>query len=206
MVSLRQWPRYLANGMATPIASDIGGRTSHRQIAVCGAIIILLSAGAALLPIVDGDAGAAIVGSLLLIAGLVEAFAGKLHRQAKGLSALAGLVTTLAGALFVLNPFGHFFPTAFLVTAWLIVRCAILLLAGFYSSGSVRVWTLASAAMDLFLAVVLLAGLSISSLIITLFGPTADVVAGFSWILALSFVVTGAMLLEIASCERRSAV
>ncbi len=192
--------------MATPIASDIGGRTSHRVVAVCGVIIILLSAGAALLPIVDGDASAAIVGSLLLVAGFVEAFAGKLHRQAKGLSALAGLVTTLAGALFVLNPLGHFFPTAFLVTVWLIVRCAILLLAGFYSTGSVRLWTLASAAMDLFLAVILLTGLSISSLIITLFGPTADVVAGFSWILALSFVVTGAMLLEIANCERRSGI
>ena len=87
----------------------------------------------------------------------------------------------------------------------MLVRCIILLFAGFYSSGSVRMWTLASAAMDFFLAVILLMGLSISSLIITLFGPTADVVAGFAWILALSFVVTGAMLLEIATCERQSA-
>ena len=191
--------------MAAPIGSVIAGRTSHRMIAACGAIIILLSAGAALLPIVDGGASAAVVGSLLLIAGLVEGFAGKLHRQAKGLSALAGVVTTFAGLLFVLNPVGHFFPTALLVTGWLIVRSIILAFAGFYSSESVRRWTLASAAMDFFLAVILLTGLSLSSLIITLFGPTADVVAGFAWILALSFVVTGAMLLEIATCERQSA-
>ena len=63
-------------------------------------------------------------------------------------------------------------------------------------------WTLLSAAMDLALAVVLLMGLSIASLVVTLFGPTEPVVAGFAWIFALSFVVTGAMLLEIASCER----
>src|SRR6476646_5015949 len=105
--------------MAAPIGSDIAGRAYHRLIAACGAIIILLSAGAALLPIVDGGASAAVVGSLLLVSGLVEGFAGKLHRQAKGLSALAGVVTTLAGLLFVLNPVGHFFPTAFLVTGWL---------------------------------------------------------------------------------------
>ena len=66
-------------------------------------------------------------------------------------------------------------------------------------------WTLSSAAMDFFLAVLLLMGLSISSLVVVLFGPTAEIVAGFAWIFALSFVVTGAMLLEIASCERRSA-
>jgi uncharacterized membrane protein HdeD (DUF308 family) len=164
----------------------------------------LLSAGAALLPVVDGAASAAVVGSLLLVAGLVEALAGKLHQQAKGLSALAGVVTSFAGLLFVFNPIGHFFPTATLVTGWLIVRSVILLFTGRYSSGSVRMWTLTSAAMDFFLAVILLVGLSISSLVVTLFGPTAEVVAGFAWILALSFVVTGAMLLEIAACERRS--
>ena len=146
-----------------------------------------------------------VVGSLLLVAGLVEAFAGTLHRQAKGLSVLAGAVTTFAGLLFVFNPVGHFFPTAVLVTGWLIVRSVILLAAGRYSTGSVRMWTLLSAAMDFFLAVLLLMGLSISSLVVVLFGPTAEIVAGFAWIFALSFVVTGAMLLEIASCERQLA-
>ena len=189
--------------MAGSIGSAAASRRSHRLIAACGAIIIVLSAGAALLPIIDGSAGAAVVGSLLLVAGLVEAFAGKLHRQAKGLSALAGAATTLAGLLFVFNSVGHFSRTVVLVTGWLIVRSIILLFAGRYSSGTVRIWTLSSAAMDFLLALLLLTGLSIASLIVTLFGPTAEVVAGFAWIFALSFVVTGAMLLEIASCERR---
>jgi uncharacterized membrane protein HdeD (DUF308 family) len=190
--------------MAQSAETGSSGRARHRLIAACGVIIILLSAGSALLPVVDGDASAAIVGSLLFVAGLIEAFAGTLHRQAKGLSTLAGVVTTCAGLLFIFNRGGEFFPTAVLVTAWLIARSLVLVLAGRHSTGSVRMWTLSSAAMDFFLALVLLMGLSITSLVVVLFGPTAPVVAGFAWILALSFVVTGAMLLEIASCERQS--
>lgn len=188
--------------MAELLDSKVPGRSRPRLIAVCGVIIILLSAGAALLPVVGGGASAAIVGSLLAVAGLVEAYAGTLHRQAKGLSTLAGAVTTLAGLLFIFNPVGHFGPTALIVVGWLLARSVILFLAGRHSTGSVRMWTLLSAAMDLALAVVLLMGISISSLVVSLFGPTEPVVAGFAWIFALSFVVTGAMLLEIASCER----
>jgi hypothetical protein len=191
--------------VAEDYKTDSSGRARPRLIAICGVIIILLSAGAALLPVVDHNAGAAIVGSLLFVAGLIEAFAGTLHRQAKGLSAFAGAVTTCAGLLFILNRGGEFFPTAVLVTAWLIARSLILVLAGRHSTGSVRMWTLSSAAMDFFLAIALVMGLSIASLVVVLFGPTAPIVGGFAWILALSFVVTGAMLLEIASCERESA-
>jgi uncharacterized membrane protein HdeD (DUF308 family) len=178
------------------------GRSRHRLIALCGAVIILLSAGSALLPLVGGGASAAVVGGLLFVAGLVEAYAGTLHRQAKGLSTLAGLVTTIAGLLFVFNPVGHFGPTALIVAGWLLARSVILFLAGRHSTGSVRMWTWLSAAMDIALAIVLFMGISIASLVVSLFGPTEPVVAGFAWIFALSFVVTGAMLLEIASCER----
>ena len=188
--------------MAQSPETESSGRMRHRLIAVCGAVIILLSAGSALLPLVGGGASAAVVGGLLFVAGLVEAYAGTLHRQARGLSTLAGLVTALAGLLFIFNPVGHFGPTAVIVMGWLVARSVILFLAGRHSTGSVRMWTWLSAAMDLALAVVLLMGLSIASLVVTLFGPTEPVVAGFAWIFALSFVVTGAMLLEIASCER----
>jgi len=191
--------------MAHPLQSDGTGASRHRLIALCGIVIILLSAGSALLPLVDGGASAAVVGSLLFVAGLVEAFAGTFHRQAKRLSTLAGAVTTFAGLLFIFHPLGDIFPSAVLVTGWLIARSVILLFAGRLSTGSVRMWTLSSAAMDFALAVVLLMGLSISSLVVALFGPTEPIVAGFAWIFALSFVVTGAMLLEIASCERESA-
>ena len=179
-------------------------RSRHRQIAACGVIIILLSAGAALLPVIDPMAGANIVGALLVCAGAVEIYAGTRHWRAKGLAALAGGVTVVAGLLFAINRETHFMGVAVVVTGWLLVRGVILIATGFRSGGSVRGWTLASATMDLFLAALLLIGLSISTLIVALFGPTSEVVAGFAWILALSFIVTGAMLLEIAACEGRS--
>ena len=186
--------------------ASLSDRARHRLIAACGAVILLLSAGSALLPAIDHDAGATIVGRLLIAAGFTEILAGALHRQARGLSMLAGLATALAGFLIGFNPAANFQSTAMVVTGWLLVRGAILMFAGLQSDGSVRTWTLFSAAMDLFLAVVLVIGVSIATLVLTLFGPTSDVVAAFAWILALSFVVTGSMLLEIASCEKADAL
>ena len=68
-------------------------------------------------------------------------------------------------------------------------------------AGSVRMWTGLSAGMDFVLAVLLIAGLSISTLIVSLFGPTRELIASFAWVLAASFVVNGLLLLEVASCE-----
>ena len=62
-----------------------------------------------------------------------------------------------------------------------------------------------SAAMDLLLAILLIAGLSVASVVVNLFGPTPQLIASFAWILAASFVVNGLMLLEVASCEDAAA-
>jgi hypothetical protein len=59
-----------------------------------------------------------------------------------------------------------------------------------------------SAGMDFLLAALLIAGLSIATIIVSLFGPTPQLIASFAWILAASFVVNGLLLLEVASCER----
>ena len=56
--------------------------------------------------------------------------------------------------------------------------------------------------MDFALAVLLATGLSIATIIVSLFGPTQPLIASFAWVLAASFVVNGLMLLEVASCER----
>jgi hypothetical protein len=61
-----------------------------------------------------------------------------------------------------------------------------------------------SAGMDLVLAVLLVAGLSISAIVVSIFGPTPTLVASFAWVLAASFVVNGMLLLEVASCARES--
>jgi hypothetical protein len=118
----------------------------------------------------------------------------------------SGIVTAIAGLVFIINPVTHFFPMVTPVIAWLLIRSFILLLASGEASGSVRTWTALSAGMDFLLALLLIAGLSISTIIISIFGPTPELVASFAWVLAASFVVNGLMLLEVASCAKDSAV
>lgn len=180
-------------------------RTRASLIAGAGIVIILLSAGSALLPLLDRLSGARVVGSLLFLAGAVEMFAGALRRESRIPAMLAGGVTALAGLLFLANPVGRFVPTVTIVTAWLLIRSLVLLVASRLADGSVRLWITLAAATDFVLACVLLAGISIGTLVVTLFGPTQTLVASFAWVLAISFVVTGLLLLEIASCERDAA-
>lgn len=114
----------------------------------------------------------------------------------------AGGVTALAGLLFILNPTTHFFPTVTLIIAWLFMRGLIIALAIRLTDGSVRVWTGISAGVDIALGVLLMAGLSITTIVISIFGPTAPMIASFAWFVAISFVANGLLLLEVASCER----
>ena len=181
-------------------ASDLARRA--RWIGAAGWFVLLLSAGSAVLPWVWHAHGAAIIGVLLIVAGLTEIFAGSLRHETRKLAMLAGVVTTLAGILFASQEATHFLSTLTIVAAWLFVRGLILVNAARLEHGSVRKWTGASAAMDLLLAAILAVGLSIATLVVTLFGATPPLIASFAWVLALSFVVTGLMLLEVASCAR----
>ncbi|HET8749361.1 MAG TPA: hypothetical protein VFM42_01330, partial [Sphingomicrobium sp.] len=65
------------------------------------------------------------------------------------------------------------------------------------------IWTAVSAGVDFLLALLLIAGLSVSTLVITVFGPTPELIASFAWVLAVSFITNGLLLLEVANCERR---
>jgi hypothetical protein len=175
-----------------------------RGLRAAGIAIILLSAGAALLPAgkrISSD----MIGGLLVAAGLIEAIAGSLRGEVRPYAMTAGGVTALAGVLFVINPETHFFPTVTLIIAWLFIRSLILGIAATELRGSVRTWTALSAGMDFLLALLLVAGLSITTIVVSIFGPTGPLIASFAWFVALSFVVNGMLLLEIASCERDSA-
>jgi hypothetical protein len=175
-----------------------------RGLRAAGIAIILLSAGAALLPAgkrISSD----MIGGLLVAAGLIEAIAGSLRGEVRPYAMTAGAVTALAGVLFVINPETHFFPTVTLIIAWLFIRSLILGIAATELRGSVRTWTALSAGMDFLLALLLVAGLSITTIVVSIFGPTGPLIASFAWFVALSFVVNGMLLLEIASCERDSA-
>jgi len=174
-----------------------------RGLRVAGVVIILLGLGAALLP-----AGKTIpsdmIGGLLIAAGLIETVAGSLRREVRSYAMAAGIVTALAGLLFILNPETHFFPTVWPIVGWLMVRSVILAAEAVETRGSVRTWTALSAGMDFLLAVLLVTGLSVSTIVVSVFGPTRELVAAFAWVLAASFVVNGLMLLEVASCEREA--
>ena len=188
--------------MASWAGQGMSNRTRSWLIYAAGIAIMLLSAGALLLPAADRLAGSAMIGGLLLTAGIVEMLAGSLRDQIKKYAMAAGGVTALAGLLFVINPVVHFTPMVTLIIGWLVIRSLIIFYASRHSSPTVCMWMRISAGLDFFLAVLLFAGLSISGLIISLFGPTPPLIASFAWVLAASFVVTGSLLLEVASCER----
>jgi uncharacterized membrane protein HdeD (DUF308 family) len=186
--------------VATRANDRLNDRLRARGIRVAGIAIVLLGAGAALLP-VDKGISSDVLGTLLIAAGFLEVVAGSLRRQVREMAMSAGVITVLAGLLFVINPETRFFPTVFPIVGWLILRAVILAFASRYAGGNVRNWMGISAGLDLLLAALLIAGLSVATLVVSLFGPTPQLIASFSWILAASFVVNGIMLLEVASCE-----
>lgn len=167
---------------------------------VAGVVIILLSIGAAFLP-AGKTISPDVIGGLLIAAGLVELVAGSLRRELRPYAMAAGGITALAGLLFVLNPETHFFPNVWPIAGWLVLRGVILGAASAHTRGSVRTWTGLSAAMDLCLAALLIAGLSIATIVVSIFGPTRPLIASFAWILAASFIVNGLLMLDVASCE-----
>ena len=174
--------------------------TRIQLIRLCGLAVIALGVASALLPAANGLPSGTI-GLLLIAAGAIEIFAGTLRKEVHVFAVSAGIVTALAGLLFLVNPSTHFLPTVWPIIGWLILRGLILLWKSRMTGGNVRLWTRLSAGMDLLLAVLLIAGLSIATLIVGIFGPTPPIIASFSWVLAASFAVTGMLLLEVASCE-----
>ena len=52
------------------------------------------------------------------------------------------------------------------------------------------------------LALILAVGLSIATLVVSLFGATSPMIASFAWVLAASFIATAMFMLEIAACAR----
>jgi len=176
-----------------------------RATSVAGFAIIALAAGAALLPAEKGISSD-VLGALLLGAGLIEMVAGALRRETRLLAMGAGGITAFAGLMFLLNSDARFFPTVNIVIGWLFLRAVVLGVtsAQVHESG-IRRWTIIAAGTDFALGLIMLIGLSLSTAVVLIFGPTPEIVASFAWVLALSFVATGTLLLEVASCEREMA-
>lgn len=173
-------------------------------IATTGWFILLLSAGSALLPLYGKTHSSAIIGTLLVLGGLAELISGRLRHRARRLSMLAGALTVLAGILFVTDSSDQFLSTLSIVAGWLFARALVLALAARTERGSVRLWTGIAAVTDLVLALILTLGISIATLVVSLFGATPDMIASFAWVLAASFIATAMFLLEIAACAREA--
>ena len=173
-----------------------------KWIATAGWFILLLSAGSALLPLYGKTHSSVIIGTLLVLAGLTEVFAGNLRHETRRLAMLAGALTTLAGVLFATESSTNFLSTLTIIAGWLFLRSIVLIFAARLEQGSVRTWTGLAALTDLVLALILAVGLSIASLIVSLFGATSPMIASFAWVLAASFIATAMLLLEVASCAR----
>lgn len=189
---------------APPPGTSAAGKHSRAPlIAGAGAIIIMISAAASLLPLGDGLSRSAVIGTMMATAGLIEMIAGALRSRNRSVAILPGALTILAGALLAIHPFHRFVPSVWLVIGWLGARGVVLAAATTVTRGSVRTWTMLAAGTDLTLGAILMLGLSSSTLTLTLFGITPEIVRSFAWIVALSFVATGMLLMEVAACERR---
>ena len=90
-----------------------------------------------------------------------------------------------------------------LVILWLVVRAAALAFAASRCRGSLQNWFLVAAATDFMLAVLLLSGMPIALVVWGLFGRTSEIVGTFAWVLAVSFVATGATLIAVAPAEAK---
>lgn len=175
-----------------------------RATSVAGFAIIALAAGAALLPAEKGISSD-VLGALLLAAGLIEIVAGALRHETRLLAMSAGGITAAAGLMFLLNADARFFPTVNIVIAWLFLRAIVLTVTAIEVKDGVRRWTIVAAGTDFALGLIMMIGLSLSTAVVLIFGPTPELVASFAWVMALSFVATGTLLLEVASCERETA-
>ena len=167
-----------------------------------GAAVLLLSVGAAFLSKENGWAGSGQVAGLLLGAGLLEISAGTLRTHNRLLAVLSGGATSMAGLLLLAAPVEQFVPTIYVLIGWLVTRGVLLTIAGLAARGTLRIWTFVSAAMDSALGGILLASLSAMTFPIWLFGPTPEMTMSFCAVLALSFVVSGAYLIEVATTEQ----
>lgn len=182
---------------------SLHGETRGKLIGAAGVAVILISAASALLPLQERKNDAHLLGVMLLVSGLLEAGVGILRRDRPIAAALPGVCSIAAGAFLLLGPWHAWVAIVRVIITWLVLRSIFLLVESAATRGSVRVWTLIAAVVDFQLAAILLVGLYAMTFAIALFGPSPDIVTSFAWVLAVSFVVTGALLLEIAGDRPR---
>ena len=165
----------------------------------CGYAVILLSVATALLPAGKFRNGPEIVGALMIAVGLFELLANALRAKGRWGTMAAGCASVAAGVLVFFQPATNFMTTVYLFGGWLVARGSLLLLSTIEAKGSSNRALLIAACVDFFLAALVWVGLTASMLVIALFGPTAPVIANFAWLVAISFVGSGLLLIRLAN-------
>jgi len=172
---------------------------SGQVIRAAGYAVILASAAAALLPAGEFENGPIIVGSLMLFVGLLEILGNLLRASGRRAGTAAGLASVAAGALIFAQPVSSFLTTVYVFIGWLLVRALLLGISAIENVGPIRRLTSMAAVVDLILAGVVWTGLTASTLVIALFGPTMPIIADFAWVVTISFVGSGLLLVKLAS-------
>jgi uncharacterized membrane protein HdeD (DUF308 family) len=170
-------------------------------IRVAGVLILLLAFAAALLPLAQHIPGRTVVGVMLIAAGAIEmaaVVARRGHHLTAGAAAAASLV---AGLRLELDSGVNFLTVLNFVILWLVVRAAALFFSARHSPKPLCSWVYFAAAVDFALGVLLLIGLPIALLVYGIFGTTNDIIATFAWVLAISFVAAGWLLIAAAPLE-----
>ena len=179
--------------------SHAGKALSVRWAAMAGVLTLLLALTAAFLPDIELGPKSRTVGWILATAGLAEIWFGAVYPRVRVTAITSGLITAVSGLIFVAIPSAPYLPVANVVTLWLLARGSWVL------GRSVLVdpfpefrWLGITGAADLLLGFLLVFGLPVAVLVTTLFGPTPEIVARFSLILAASLLVTGVSEIAIA--------
>jgi uncharacterized membrane protein HdeD (DUF308 family) len=165
-------------------------------IRAAGFAVILASGAAALLPAGNFAIGPVVVGGLMVVVGLLEVMANFLRATGRRAAIAAGVASVGAGLLIILQPATSFLSTVYVFIGWLLLRGLLLSLSAAEVSGPMRRAAMTAAAVDFVLAAVAWTGLTASSLIIALFGPTRPIIADFAWLVAASFVAAGMLLVK----------
>jgi uncharacterized membrane protein HdeD (DUF308 family) len=192
-------------------------KNTYLPLLGAGLFICVLAVICLFMPAIHDSPRGRVLGVLLLLAGLAEGAANWARRgHPEGRYGLAaGAVAFLVGLIFVADPIrnmalGYVADTAFnivlasyLILFWLLVRGSLMLVASMPWNGPGHAWLAASGFADLALFLVLLVGLPVMAFTLSLFGPTEEMIARFSLVIAISFFATGVSLLAASFVERR---
>lgn len=192
--------------VAIPDAKAPGG--AWRWTLASALVTLVLALVAFLLPDIEWAPTGGVVGWLLVLAGSLEfVFGWKRGRDQIGLAAIvSGLITTLAGLLFVANPLAGYFPITNLVMAWLFVRGLwMTAVAVWIRRKRLAPWLGLTGVIDVSLGFTLLSQVPVNVLVYVMFGPTPEMIAMFAFILATSFFVTAISQGAIALLEKAEA-